>query len=600
MKDNKPTIEVALYSLAFLLAMVMRLYQLGAANLSEVEAGWALQALGLARGGVVTLGPQPLYVLLTSLLFSIIKDTNFLARFFPALVGSLIIWLPFCFRGWMRDSIWLHRAGVVMAFGLALDPGLVSLSRQAGSLMPALAFSLFALASIYNRRFVWVGVCAGLALLSGAAFLQSLLILGISWGLYSLIRRRPVESDQEENSGEITPDAIPAASIRVGVIAFLLTLLFVGSLFLRHPQGLGALADTLSAYLKSWVSSSGIPILRLPASLLVYQLIVVIFAITGALRACFGHWDDRQSRLLMVGLSIWAIIALLLPLLYSGRQVGDMAWALIPLWALASTEISRAFLLDEDMITRLVAAGLGLFMLILAVVGWMNLLPMASGQETIIVLPIFGTQVNVVVNWVIIFGAFILALVALLLVIAGWSTQSAGLGIIWSLCAVLGLFLISNAWGMSIVRQNGVQDLWSVAPSTGQAEQFITTLSDFSSWNTGLRDQLVVVSLADSSALRWALRDYPNAHFEASLSTTESPPVVITLKGSEEPKLAQNYRGQDFVWHLYPGWQGVFPPNFINWLAFRQAPLSEDQIILWARSDIFPGGGTGTTGSAVP
>jgi hypothetical protein len=153
---------------------------------------------------------------------------------------------------------------------------------------------------------------------------------------------------------------------------------------------------------------------------------------------------------------------------------------------------------------------------------------------------------------------------------------------------------------MSIVRQNGVQELWSVAPSTGQAEQFITTLSDFSSWNTGLRDQLVVVSLADSSALRWSLRDFPNARFEASLSTTESPPVVITLKGSEEPKLAQNYRGQDFVWHLYPGWQGVFPPNFINWLAFRQAPLSEDQIILWARSDIFPGGGTGTTGSAVP
>ncbi len=600
MKDNKPTAEVALYSLAFLLALVMRLYQLGAAALSEVEAGWALQALGLARGGVVTLGPQPLYVLLTSLLFFIIKDTNFLARFFPALVGSLVVWLPFCFRRLMGDSAWLHRAGVVMAFGLALDPGLVSLSRQAGSLMPALVFTLFALTGLYNRRMVWAGVCTALALLSGVVFLQGLLILGISWGLYSLIRKRPVESDIKENSGETTSNAIPAASIRVGVIAFLLTVLFIGSMFFLHPQGLGALADTLPAYLKSWVTSSGIPILRLPASLLVYQLIVVIFAIIGALRAWLGHWDDQKSRLLLFGLSIWAIIALLLPLLYAGRQVGDLAWALIPLWALASTEISRAFRTEEDTNSRLVGAGLGLLLCIFAVISWMNLLPIASGQETIIVLPIFGAQVNVVVNWVIIFGAFVLALVALLLVIAGWSTESAGLGLIWSLCAVLGLFLISNAWRMSIVRQNGAQELWSVAPTTGQADQLITTLSDFSSWNTGLRDQLEVVSLVDSSALRWVLRDEPNTRFEASLSTSESPPVVITLKGSEEPKLAQNYRGQDYIWHLYPGWQGVFPPDFINWLAFRQAPMSEDQIILWARSDIFPGGDSGTTDSAIP
>ena len=70
MKANKTTTEYALYWLAFLLALVLRLYQLGAGALSEVEAGWALPALGLARGGVVDLGPQPLYILFTSLLFS--------------------------------------------------------------------------------------------------------------------------------------------------------------------------------------------------------------------------------------------------------------------------------------------------------------------------------------------------------------------------------------------------------------------------------------------------------------------------------------------------------------------------------------------------
>lgn len=588
MKNNKPTTEIALYLLAFVLALVLRLYQLGAGALSEVEAGWAVQALGLARGGAVTLGPQPLYILLTSVLFSIIRDSSFLARFFPAIMGSLLVLIPFCFQRWMGDSEWLHRAGVVMAFGLALDPGLVSLSRQAGTLMPALAFTFFALACIYNRRMVLAGVCAGLALLSGLAFLQGALILGISWGLFSLIRGRMDEPGAEESNAEANSEQISPPSIRVGVIAFLLTLLFAGSLFFLHPQGLGALADTFSAYLKSWVTPSGIPILRLPASLLVYQLIVVIFAIVAAVRAWFGHWEDQRSRWLLIGLSLWAIVALILPLLYAGRQVGDLAWALIPLWALASTEISRAFMPEEDTNTRLVGAGLGLLLCIFAVISWVNLL--AIGRF----------QTNVVLYAAIIVGAFFLGLVAVFLVIAGWSVQPAKLGVIWSLCIILGLCLVANTWGMTIVRQNGAEELWSVTPSTGQADQVIATLSDLSSWNTGLRDQLVVVSLADTNALRWALRDYPNARFEPSLSPTESPPVVITLKGAEELKLAQNYRGQDFVWRVYPGWPGVFPPDFINWLAFRQAPLSSDQIILWARADIFPGGASNPTGSTVP
>jgi uncharacterized membrane protein len=225
---------------------------------------------------------------------------------------------------------------------------------------------------------------------------------------------------------------------------------------------------------------------------------------------------------------------------------------------------------------------------IFAVISWFNLL--AIGRYS-------G---DVRIYWAIIIGAFLLGLVAVILVLVGWSAEGAKLGVIWSLCILLGLFLIANTWGMTIVRQNGAQEMWSVAPTAGQADQFLATLSDFSSWNTGLRDQLEVVALADSSALRWALRDYPNASFETALSPTESPPVVVTLKGSDEPSLAQKYRGQDFVWNRYPGWQGVFPPEFINWLAFRKAPLSEEQIILWARTDIFPGGVAEPAGNAVP
>jgi hypothetical protein len=600
MKANKLISEYGLYWLAFLLAAGLRFYQLGASMLSESEAGWALQALGIAHGSAVVLDGQPAYILLTSLLFSIIKSTNFLARFIPALAGSLIVWLPYYFRRWMGEDTMLHRAGLVMAFGLAIDPGLVSISRQVGSPMTALAFSLLALACLYNRRMIWLGITTALAVLSGTAFLQGLLVLGLSLGLYLLVRKALVKDEAGENEAQPPSQAISASSIRVAVVAFLITLLAAGTLFLRVPQGLGALADMLSSYLSSFVSTSGIPFLRLPASLLVYQLLVVIFAVAAALRAWLGKWENVRLQRLLVGLSLWAIVAVILPVFYAGRQVSDLSWALIPLWALAATEISRAFLADEDIVTRLVAAGLGVFLFLMAIVLWMNLLPIGGGRQSVVMITIGGSQVNVVVNWLIILGTVLLAVVAVLLIIAGWSSKAAQIGVVWSLCAALGLFLLANTWGMAIVRQNGAQELWSTSPTLGQSEQFMTTLSDLSSWNTGMRDQLEVVSLYDSPALQWELRDFPYARFESSLSNTESPPVVITVKGTEELALAQQYRGQDFVWKLSPGWQGAFPPNFINWLAFRQAPLSQEQVILWARSDIFPGGGSTTTGSTLP
>jgi hypothetical protein len=592
MKAYKITTANLVYGLAFFLALGMRLFQLGAGPLSDTEAGWALQALGLAHARSVVMGAQPAYILLTSQLFYIFGDTNFLARFFPALVGSLIVWLPYCFKTWMGDSSWLHRAGLIMAFGLAIDPGLVSISRQAGSLMPAISFTLLALACLYNRRMIWMGIFTGLALLSGLAFLQGLLILGISWGFFRLANTQFDQPPSEDESEPPSVQPISSRSIGIALAALGGTLLAVGTLFLRFPQGLGALAETIPAYINALIKPSGIPALRLPASLLVYQTLLLIFGIVSAVHVWFGEQAGKRTRQMVAGLSIWSMVALLLPLLYAGRQVGDMAWVLIPLWALAAIEISRLLTTDqEDTLSRLVSAGLGLLIIVLTAVSWFNLLSIGR------------YQVNVAVYWAIIIGAFLLGLIAMLLVASVWSASAARLGVVWALCFVLGVQLMSNSWGMAIVRQNGAQDLWPIPATTGQADQLSQTLSDLSSRNTGLKDQLEIVALMDSPALQWVLRQFPNSRFATTLSASESPPVVITLKDAEIPSLAEKYRGQDFVWQLYPAWQGVFPSNIINWLAFRQVPLGQigqDQIILWARSDMFPGGILGTSDSAVP
>ena len=105
MKPGKLSVENGLYCLAFFLALGVRFLALGASYLSDQEATWALQALDLAKGSRAMIGAQPGYVLLTSPLFYLFASNNGLARFWPALVGSLLALSPLLFRRQLGKTI---------------------------------------------------------------------------------------------------------------------------------------------------------------------------------------------------------------------------------------------------------------------------------------------------------------------------------------------------------------------------------------------------------------------------------------------------------------------------------------------------------------
>jgi hypothetical protein len=269
--------EHLLYLLAFLLALGLRLANLGKAPLSDFEAGWALQSLALARGETVTLGALPGYIFPTTLLFFLAESTNFVARFWPALAGSLLVLAPFAFREKLGQ-----RAALIIAFGLAIDPGMVALSRLAGSLMLAIAFTMLAWAFLYRRRYAWGGVAAGLALISGPAVITGCLGLAVAYGLARLLG---VFRDDD-----ILPDGHPTQNShwpsRADWLQVLIfgagTLLIVSTLLFRFPQGLAAWADTLSAYLQSWSQNAGIPAGRLLAALFFYAILALVTGGFGA------------------------------------------------------------------------------------------------------------------------------------------------------------------------------------------------------------------------------------------------------------------------------------------------------------------------------
>jgi hypothetical protein len=115
-----------------------------------------------------------------------------------------------------------------------------------------------------------------------------------------------------------------AAAFAVG------TVILGGMLSLRLPQGLAGLVDSLPAYLRGWTELSGVSALRLPAALLVYQPLALIFGALFALRS----WLPGQP-LAIEGrfLSLWVLAALALSMLYPARQVVDASrWYLCGRW----------------------------------------------------------------------------------------------------------------------------------------------------------------------------------------------------------------------------------------------------------------------------
>ncbi len=570
--------EHALILLAFLFAMGLRFFNLGAAPLSDTEAGWALQALQAAKdavpGETLILGPQPAYILLTSALFSLLSSTNFLARFWPALAGSLMALLPFFFSADLRRMGVGRFTGIIFAIGIALDPGLVALSRQAGGPILAVAFLLFGIGLWQSGKPVLSGISLGFALLSGPPVLTGIVSLAFAYTLSRWLGSRSGPNAYQDEAWIPDKTTAPQKSGLQVLLAICGTILLAGTMFFRFPEGLAAWIDTLPAYLHGWVSHGGVPALRVLAALLVYQPFALIFAVVGIL---YNLLNGRLGERRYAAILSFAIFALLLILVYPSRQVEDLAWVLAPVWALAAIKLSDYLSLPEN---PLIAFGQAALVVVLLALFWLTLAGLARtvpGAEEL------GARLGIMIG-IIALGGLTSVLISL-----GWSWETARNGLVWGASIAFGAFLFATLWGASQLRPNQPAELWNVADGTGQANLLLETLGDISEWHTGFRQQIDILSETSAPSLRWLLRDYPNARFDTEPATGDLPSVIITPQ-EQQPILTSAYRGQDFVWWARPGWTGPLPPNIPLWIVSRQAPVEQDHLILWARSDIFPGG----------
>jgi hypothetical protein len=571
MKKFEPTLEHAFYALALAIAVGLRFVQIGALPLSDYEAGWALQALHIIQGLQPAIGPNPAYVHLTAILFYIFGPTNFLARFWPALAGCTLV-----LAAWPLRAHIGRLPALILAFGLAIDPGLVAMSHLAGGPMLAItSLVLTALLWMDNRRLA-AGFFAGLALLSGSSVWLGLLGLGLAWAFGSGVGKRIHTSaaEKDEKGEEAAPSETgprPAffrqPEFRGALYWAIGTLILAGSLFFLSPKGLPAFITSLGTFLSGWWTLSDVPIWRPLLALPAYEILPLALGIAAAVRAILKQ-DTLSLRL-----AIWALVALLLALVYPGKQTGDLVWALLPLWVLAALELGHHFDFAGNNLWEVAVTFAVVFAFV--VFAWLNLASITNMDLT-------GAVAHTRL-WLLA-AVVLLIVLSMLLVGTGWSGSVARLGGVWAGVVLLTLFTIAMTTGAAGLRTPLTVELWSPEPRTGRVDVLLNVATQISDLNRGDAAQLPLTILNEGSpALHWLFRYWQVTDVSQLVSQT-TPALIITP--SANLSLSVKYRGEPLVLQETGAWEKVSPSDLLKWFVYRQLPVQQSSVILWVRSDL--------------
>ena len=561
--EKKFTAEIALYILIFLVALVLRLIQLGQPPLLESEASLAFQAWQLAQGETIPVASQVAYLSVTEGLFSLFEAGNFLARFWPAFAGSLLIWLPFSLRGELKRI-----PALVLAGGLALDPTLIPVSRLSGSPMPALAFLALAVGAFHRRNIPWVLFFVGLGLFSGPGFWLGLLIMTIAvlvsrmLGLFSFGEYFKSRTDYFKEKPEVW---------LVGSIPALLGLFIIGSFFLSNFQGISAWAGALPELLLNQGGLAGLGIGQFLIYFLLNNPLALVFGILGFLSA----WWTR-NRLGQV-LSIWFVVSLLGLSIYPHRQAVDLIWLVIPLWITAATELVR---LSQLARSTWVTQSLGGLVVVLASLNWLTFTGMIfqAARENALLLEL-GLMA----------ASLALLILSAAVVSSEWGWNTAWKGLAGGFANALLLFIVASLTLDTYILDKDPRSIFSGGGGSGQMELLGDSIADASITATGRPDSIQGAVIIDSDALRWALREYEGFDYLITLPSEMDYPILITSGEGDFQALQEYYRGQDFVLSSRSGWGRALPDDWVNWIAFRKGPVVSEDLILWVRNDIYSG-----------
>jgi uncharacterized protein (TIGR03663 family) len=574
------TVEFTLYVIVFVVAVALRFWQLGRYPLSSVEAGHALAALSLLRGGPVeATAYSPLLVSLQGLVFLLLGHSDTTARVIPALLGSTLALMPALFRRQLGFKISLVASAI-----LAISPTASFLSRTlAGETATALG-ALMLMAGFFNwavnGRTGWLYLlAAGLAILltSGPMAYATLLIFALivpaRWSIFKALWTRAVTESASAPSAD-TRRLGPFQQAGLFFAALLLILATAGTLNLG---GFGVTTSLLSDWLSRFSlqprPDGGFNAIFL---LTMYDPLLLVAGLAGVALAILSQNVIRQS---MAG---WLAGALLIDLAMGGRPNGAVMLAVTPLAFLAAFALAELW---ESLEQHgqwgsegvILAAGL-----VIAVFGYIGL----TGW---LVRPCAAEDTMCNLAWLQPLAALVLlaVIVGFFWLMNGPTAALRGAAVTG---VVIGLIVSVNiTWRLNYapLLRLPFQPLAGIPAATGLVD-LTRTLAIEAINRAGDKDMLAVSLVGDAAepALLWQLRAYKNLSLVASaLEAAGSEAIITPSEQDTEFNLGEAFVGQDFG--LQAVWSPLLPSpqELFNWLIYRTAaePIPHKKVVLWLR-----------------
>ena len=545
------SLEVLLYALVVLLAVWLRFARLDLYPLTDREADHALAV----STSTELLSDSPAHRTLTTLAFTLRGESEAGARWAPALAGVVLALTPALLR------LQIGRGPAFLgALLMAISPVLWTASRTAdGTTLAALGITAAAFL-LAGGRIEWSAAFLGLALVSGPAALTGLTGIGAGAGVFAVLRRR------RTNPGGTLAYPIPKSQVwlrGLAIVGMIALMVATGAGFL--PDSLQSIFEGLGSWVSGWLESGGILVATLMVMLITYEPLV--FAAGGI--GVVGKL--RKGNALEAFLASWAVGALLVLILYRGRQPADIIWTVIPLTLLAALVISD--LLDKVFQPENAWLAVGFTGAIVALMAftYLQLRAGVSGPGSLQTFLGFPTHFAAAAMGI---G---LAALTLILLAVGWSREVAFP--IAGAAAILVLLGAGISAGAALnFGEPTARELYRPQASTLGLYALRESLRTLSRADTGQPDALPI-EMRDrpSSALAWATRDYPV--FEGP----GSPAIVITREGAPLPS---EYLGQSITIGESWGWTGWLPPDLISWLVVRDSPTVPNRWVLLVRKDV--------------
>ncbi|MBN1814530.1 MAG: hypothetical protein JXA14_22005 [Anaerolineae bacterium] len=609
------TIEMALWIAVAVLALVLRLVNLGAAPLAAHEAREAMLAWRAVTGqGMPGVGYSPFIFIADATLFALCGASDALARLWPALLGSMFVLTPLLFR---------HRVGrvAVLTAGvyLAISPTALFASRQLdGAVVAALGGAVLLggglrfLETGSRNWLVLAAVGLALAVTSGPSIYEMMLALGLAWLLFVWAwptgKLRWLGGLLRPHLGVVFATFILAAFV------------FATGLGWNLP-GVGAAADLFPA----WFARLGEPSLLPLANFVLYEPLALLVALAGLmLTALFKlvclvqRWLVRQKhhigvllrlarlaqrwlvcweRRIGMLLGLWVGLGSCVLIAVPPQRPVEGVWLVLPLALLGGLAVEAVVQKNRRAVKEWRAEWVYVFVTSAL---WIYLYLRFSryGLE--------GDPLDLVVGiMALAFPLLLLALVALVFALVSGDdrvvteeilkgARSALHGAVLSTTAVLLAITLSTGWGITHVRPADPRELLVYEPSAIEVHDLVQILRDLSWRETGLPTTLeFTYEAASDSVLAWYLRDFSAARRVDDLRGAglgERGAVVVTSdrEWATDALDGTELLGQDFAlsrnWSLSTVscvWE--WPPcnEAIEWL-IRRDPTPTDRTGEWA------------------